>query len=154
MAALYSDACALAKRYIMETGSGWLRNLVNPATGNEVYTIRLTAAELIAAITRRERGGTLSATEATRARADFRHDLATGYFLLEATETLVNTAMRLAETHGLRGYDAVQLAAGLELNRFYISAGFLPILFISADNELNAAAIAEGLLVDNPNAHP
>jgi len=62
--------------------------------------------------------------------------------------------MALAEAHGLRGYDAVQLAAALELNMLYKAGGLPPILFISADTQLNAAAITEGLLVDDPNTHP
>ena len=128
--------------------------MVNPATGNEVYTVRMTAVELIAAITRRERGATLSTADAARARTDFRHDLASGYFIIEATDLLVNAAMALAETHGLRGYDTIQLAAGLSVNRLYAAAGFPPILFVSADAELNVAATTEGLTVENPNTHP
>lgn len=30
----------------------------------------------------------------------------------------------------------------------------LPLMLISAEAELNAAAVAEGLVVDDPNAHP
>ena len=62
--------------------------------------------------------------------------------------------MTLAETYGLRGYDAVQLAAAVEVNASYRSAGLPPITLVSADVELNAAASAEGLTVDNPNFHP
>jgi uncharacterized protein len=29
-----------------------------------------------------------------------------------------------------------------------------PIIFVSADNELNMAASGEGLVVENPNNHP
>jgi len=32
--------------------------------------------------------------------------------------------------------------------------GLPAIVFVSADNNLNAAATAEGLAVDDPNAHP
>jgi uncharacterized protein len=60
----------------------------------------------------------------------------------------------LAEINGLRGYDAVQLAASLELHRQRHAAGLSRITLISADHELNAAGIANGLLVDDPNAHP
>ncbi|HZO89887.1 MAG TPA: type II toxin-antitoxin system VapC family toxin [Chthonomonadaceae bacterium] len=154
MAVLYADTSALAKRYVLERGSAWLRGMVGLPTGNETYTVRMTTVELIAAITRRERAGTLTPADAARARADFRADLVTGYLVIEATDTLVAQAMTLAETHGLRGYDTVQLAAGLEVNNLYIAAGFPAILFISADVELNIAATAEGLAMENPNAHP
>ena len=55
----FVDTSALGKRYIAETGSIWLRSLLNPATGNKVVIARTTAVEMIAAISRRERGGTL-----------------------------------------------------------------------------------------------
>jgi hypothetical protein len=62
--------------------------------------------------------------------------------------------MLLAEKHGLRGYDAMQLAASLEVHVRYVAAGLPAVTCVSADTELNAAAIAEGLPIDDPNAHP
>ena len=70
------------------------------------------------------------------------------------TATLLNRAMTLAEIHGLRGYDAVQLAAACEVNAFYAAHGLRPLTLVSADSELNTAATGEGLPVDDPNAHP
>ena len=61
--------------------------------------------------------------------------------------------MLLAETHALRGYDAVQLAAALEVYRERRRAGLPTPTFISADIGLNTAATAEGLTVDDPNTH-
>jgi hypothetical protein len=61
--------------------------------------------------------------------------------------------MALAETHALRGYDAVQLAAALNVNSACAAAGAVFTL-VSADGELNAAARAEGLAVEDPNLHP
>ncbi len=62
--------------------------------------------------------------------------------------------MALAETYGLRGYDAIQLAIGRAVNTLSIGNGLLPITFVSADNELNAAVTSEGLMIENPNNHP
>ena len=47
------------------------------------------------------------------------------------------------------GYDAVQLAAALEVHSQIPS-----LTLLSADANLNAAGAAEGLLVDDPNRHP
>jgi predicted nucleic acid-binding protein len=69
------------------------------------------------------------------------------------TAMLLNRAMTLAETHSLRGYDAVQLAA-YEVNAFCTAHGLPPLTLVSADSELNTAATGEGLPVDDPNAHP
>jgi predicted nucleic acid-binding protein len=62
--------------------------------------------------------------------------------------------MRLAETHALRGYDALQLASALEVNAGLVGRSLPPLTFISADRELNNVASAEGLGVDDPNLHP
>jgi len=53
----------------------------------------------------------------------------------------------------LRGYDAVQLAAALEINRRRTALGLSLSALISADQALNEAGLAEGLSVDDPNLH-
>ena len=74
--------------------------------------------------------------------------------MIEITPALLNEAARLANAHTLRAYDAVQLAAALEINRKEQDAGFAPVTLVSADRDLNAAATAEGLTVEDPNSHP
>ena len=66
----------------------------------------------------------------------------------------LSDAGTLVEAHGLRAYDAVQLAAALGLNSRRLALGMSAVTLISADQELNAAAIASGLLVEDPNLHP
>ena len=118
------------------------------------FIARVTAVELIAALTRRERGGSLTPAEATVARNAFRLDLTNDYLVVELTSGLAQGAMDLAETYGLRGYDAVQLASAREVNAQFVTVGLPPVTLLSADAELNAAALAEGLPVEDPNAHP
>lgn len=48
----------------------------------------------------------------------------------------------------------MQLAAALTIHDQRLAAGFPALLLISADDDLNVAAHAEGLAVDNPNNHP
>ena len=62
--------------------------------------------------------------------------------------------MSLAETHALRAYDAWQLAAALQLRGRRLAQARPALTFISADAELNTAALAEGFAVDDPTAHP
>ncbi|MDZ4766916.1 MAG: hypothetical protein SGI73_20445 [Chloroflexota bacterium] len=56
----------------------------------------------------------------------------------------------MTERYPLRTLDALQLASAL------VATNFLPDapIFISADLKLLAAASAEGLPTDDPNAHP
>lgn len=153
MAVYFVETSALAKRYIAETGSVWLRAPLDPSTGCSIYVVRVTAIESIAAITRRERGRTLAPTDAAAARQAFRSDLAIAYQIIKVTPALAHRAMLLAEKHGLRGCDAVQLAAGLEVHVRYLAIGLPAITFVSADTELNAAAMAEGVPIADPNTH-
>ena len=66
-----------------------------------------------------------------------------GYGIMrsEITPALVNDAMKLANTHRLRAYDAVQLATALDLHKDWSANRLGAFVFISADLALNAAAI-------------
>jgi predicted nucleic acid-binding protein len=86
-----------------------------PAAGHALFLARITQAELTAALTRQERGGLIAPADAATALADFRHDFTHQYLLVEISAALVAQAAALARTHALRGYDAVQLAAALEV---------------------------------------
>jgi hypothetical protein len=154
MAVYFVDSSALVKRYISEIGSAWVVNLFDPALNNEVLIAAITGVEIIAAITRRTRGGSISVTDATAACNLFRSDLLSEYQVVEITENIINSAMALAEVRGLRGYDAVQLAAGCAVNALCITNGLPPVNFVCADDELNKAAASEGLMVENPNNYP
>lgn len=81
--------------------------------------------------------------------ADFHVDLAYQYRIVEVSEGLVARAATPARKYTLRGYDAVQLAAAREVH-----AADPSLTLVSADTDLNAAALAEGLTVDDPNNHP
>ena len=154
MAAFICDASGIVKRYLTEIGSGWVQGLTDPNASHELFLTRLTRVEIVAAITRRIRGGPLPAAAAPALLAQFRHDAAHQYTILEITPALLADAERLAETHGLRAYDAVQLAAAADLHRDRSTHGLSRLTLISADQELNAAAMAEGIDVDDPTAHP
>ncbi len=71
MAAFFCDSSAVVKRYIAETGSTWLLAMTNPAGGNFVYVARITFVEVISAITRREKGKHILATDADNAQLTF-----------------------------------------------------------------------------------
>lgn len=154
MAFYFIDSSALVKRYISETGSIWVLGLFDPIVNNEVFIAAITGVEIVAAITRRTRSGSISATDAVTVCNQFRKDLQTEYQIIEITESVIISGMTLAQTYGLRGYDAVQLAAGCAVNALCLANRLPPMVFVSSDNELNVAASSEGLIVENPNMHP
>jgi uncharacterized protein len=154
MADYFFDTSGLVKRHVAEVGSAWVRSLTHAKAGHTFYIARITAVEVVAAITRRQRGGSLSSAQAGAILGYFRRHLTGRYFILEINPALLAAAMILSRKHGMRAYDAVQLAAALEIDRSNQQAGFGQVTLISADRELNAAATAEGLTVDDPNNHP
>lgn len=154
MAHYYLDSSALVKRYVAETGTAWITGLCAAKSNHDLYTVRLSGAEIVAALARRAKGGSLALPDAQAAIACFKSDLRSRYQVLEVTDGLVDSAMMLAEKHGLRGYDSVQLAAALTLHHVRESLALPPITFVCADDQLNAAAVSEGLLADNPNHYP
>ena len=62
--------------------------------------------------------------------------------------------MALAKMHGVRGYDTVHLATAMEYQRRRRVLNLRPLAFLLSDHSLNQAALAEGLLVDDPNRYP
>ena len=107
---LYLDASALVKRYVTEVGSKDVITLT--AAAEAVATSLVSRAEVAAALARAVRLGVLDQDGGRRAQRRFSRewpDIAR----IPVGEALVSRAETLAWDHGLRGYDAVQLASAL-----------------------------------------
>jgi predicted nucleic acid-binding protein len=107
---VYLDASALIKKYIEEIGSEEIDRLIDQA--DAVATALISRTEVAAAIVKTLRTGAIPQPEASAALRIFRIEW-TDLLRLEVTETTVARADALAWKHGLRGYDAVHLAAAL-----------------------------------------
>jgi predicted nucleic acid-binding protein len=154
MAAPFLDTSALVKRYVAETGTDWITGLTDLPAANICWKSSITPIELLAALYLRVRTGNLTLAEAGGAEQKFRQELTTHFQVIALLPAVINRAMELVRIHPLRAYDAVQLATALYLNSQHTSLGLSSIVMISADHHLNQAAVAEGLIIDNPNQHP
>ena len=154
VAAYFLDSSALVKRYVQEVGTSWVRDITRRETDAYIYVASITAVEVTSAIARRRHGKTLSTARASAILSRFRTHLAGRYNILEITPNLMDDAMTLADTHELRACDAVQLAVALGLRKDWEDAGFGRVVFVSSDQDLNVAAIAEGLGVKDPRLDP
>jgi predicted nucleic acid-binding protein len=153
VAIYFCDSSAIVKCYVQEQGSTWMVALLDSVSRHSLYIARITGVEVIAAMRRRARLGDIVATDMAAALAQFRRDFSGLYRIIEITAALVTRAMAFAETYALRGYDAVQLAAAVEIHSRVNSLGLPVLTLISADEDLNVAATTEGLAVENPNLH-
>ena len=138
---LYVDSSALVKRYVDEPMSEAVRALMDEAPS--AATALITQAEVAAALARAVRAGRLTAEDAERAHEEFLREWP-DFGRVPITQTLVTRADRLAWDHGLRGYDAVQLAAALACQDTVASLGY-DVVFACFDNELRGAAASTGL---------
>lgn len=121
MTVYFFDSSALVKRYVAEIGSSWVVSLCNPNLKNTVFIAAITVVEITAAISRRAKGGNIALTDANTVYSQLKNDIQSEYQVIEITDTIINSAMTLAEKHGLRGYDAVQLAAAKAVNDLCIA---------------------------------
>ncbi|MCY7346677.1 MAG: type II toxin-antitoxin system VapC family toxin [Pyrinomonadaceae bacterium] len=153
MAGYFCDSSAIAKRYISETGTSWIIGLMRLAAKNEIAVAQITGVEVVSAISRRHRGNFLTTAQADKAIHRFLRDFNNSFGVIKINDSIIRNAIYLAQTHVLRGYDAVQLASAIALNTKLSKLGLPAFIFVSADNNLNSAANAEGLAVDNPNNH-
>lgn len=104
----YLDASALVKRYVHERGSTEVAKLVR--TAEAVGTAVISLAEVGAALGKAARLGVLDEGAADKALGRLRQEWP-DLIRLPITELLADRAVDLAWRLGLRGYDAVQLAA-------------------------------------------
>ncbi len=150
----YFDSSAAVKNYVQEVGSSWVKSIFNSVTTKVIYAVAISEVEVISALSRRKKGKTLSANDAKAASQQFRYDFANDFRVIKVETILINNAVNLAETYCLRGYDAVQLSAAIKISKQISSLKLGSLVFVSADNELNTAANAKGLTVENPNNYP
>jgi len=135
---LYLDASALVKRYVKERGSQAVIALT--AAAGAVATSLVRRAEVAAALTRAVRLGVLNEDGGRRVERRFSREWP-DLVRIPVNEALVSRAETLAWDHGLRGYDAIQLAAALT---WQDSVG-QDVVFATFDRELWDAAPRAGV---------
>ena len=135
----YFDTSALLPLIIDEPSTPVCQRLWNEAS--RVASVRLLYAEACAALARAHRMARLTTTQLDEA-MEALEEIVAELDHVEVTDELVRTAGALARTHGLRGYDAVHLGAGLNLSDD-------DVVFVTGDSNLATAAQALGIAVSN-----
>ena len=150
MTAYYADTSAIAKRYISETGSNWIRGLVAPNSGNIIAICDLTPIEFFSLVERRLREKRIDFKTAGVLQTGFLKHTQSEYLSVILEQSVLIHARTLITKYPLRPPDAIQLASAIEAST---TLG-VPLTFLCADNNLLSAVTAEGFAVDNPNLHP
>ena len=137
---LYLDTSSLIKLHLLEPGWEAVKTLIDQS--DKAATSLVAYAEGRATLARARRGGRLTATE-YRTAADSFEAQWNNYTVTDVTEAVVRFAGDLAETHVLKGLDAIHLASAVTLQRELVD----DVTFSAADGRLMSSASAEGLLV-------
>lgn len=138
---LYLDTSAMVKLFVREPFDQLVHDLVD---GSDLAaTSRVAYAEACAALTRSRREGRLRESAFRAALAELKAKW-TDFAAVELDEL---RAGDLAVKHGLRGFDAIHLAAALKLQS---AMGEEPVTFSTFDTRQTKAARAEGFRVLPP----
>ena len=140
----YFDTSAIVPLLVHEPTTDHCARVWNEAT--RIVCARLVYPEACAALARAVRMQRLTSTQMVAATAEL-DDLVDQVDFIEITENLARVAGRLAQQHGLRGYDAVHLAAGVTIADH-------DVVFVTGDADLADAATASGLATAIPVARP
>lgn len=152
MSTFYLDASALVKRYNPEIGSSWIEAQVDPSSGHSLITAEFTMAEVAAALAAKHRAPKgITLKERNDAMSDFLADCEIRYQLIPVDRHMIEQAVNLTQSYRLRGYDAIHLATALNVNHVLTKRSQSPLIFVAADDDLLAAAEAEGVAIVNPN---
>jgi len=149
----FLDSSAPVKRYVTEIGSDWIRAVTDTAAGNPLIIARITWVEVLSALARRQREGSITPDDVARAIQTFNYDLDMQYQVAEVDAALARAAGELVIQHPLRAYDAVQLASALRVQSDLAQTEVTSLTFVTADERLMAIAQAQGLHTDNPNQY-
>ena len=137
---VYGDTSALVKLFVVEENSALTQDMLRQAQA--LGTGLLTRAELGAALARGAQRGFVSEEEALEARQRLGAVWPT-WIHITLDENMVSRAEALAWEYGLRGYDAVHLAAALAWQERLASL----VVLATFDRELWTAARQAGLAV-------
>ncbi len=155
MGSYFLDTSAIVKRYVpTEPGHTWIVTLCNPVQSHKLYIAQAASVEVVAAMCRKTREGSITTAARDRLITRFRRDVRSDYDPWRVTNAIYTSAGNLCRSHKLRAYDAVQLACALGVHNQALASGAPSSIFVCADNSLLNIAIAEGLGVENPNNHP
>lgn len=139
--AAFADSSALVKFYADERGYQDVRAL------SLVVVSQAARVEVPAALWKKHRLGELTAGETTALVSEFEADYFGGpgeaprFVVVTMTPVILDEGARLTGIHGLRAYDAIQLASALAARE----AAAEDMLFVAFDKALCEAAAVEGL---------
>lgn len=153
MSAYFLDSSALVKRYLTETGTNWIRNLMQPSIGNQIFVAQIASVEMVSALARKQREMAISPRTLQAAILLIERHTSREYIITKFDASVERVAKRLLVNYPLRAYDAVQLASALFINTVLTGQNLPALTFVCDDKRLLSVAQSEGVGTDDPSSH-
>ena len=150
----YADSSVLVKLHVREIGTEWLKSLVAEPATTRIITTTLSIVEVLSSLNRHRRENSITRKEYSQIAEDFQIIANNEYRLIQLTPTIIIESQRILENYPLRAGDAIQLASAVVARKTVTKAKLASPIFLTSDNKLLNAAIAEGFTTDNPLLHP
>jgi len=150
MTSFYMDTSAIAKRYVVEVGTAWIRQLVDVQAGHAIIVCDLTPVEFVSILARQQRENKLSTGDVIRLETLYLRHHSQQYLSMALDAAVIARARGLLQRYDLRALDSLQLASAIEAAQ---SSGIVPV-FVTGDKKLLVAAAGEGFTTDSPYNHP
>lgn len=91
----FVDTSAVVKRYLAETGSGWVKSWIEPENRNEIIISALTTVEIVSVIARREQEGFITLKNRITMLDDFLLHVEQEYLVIPLDDPLLEQARNL-----------------------------------------------------------
>jgi uncharacterized protein len=143
----YLDTSAIVKLYVREPGTDSMLRLASAIPAHQLLVLSIAAVEVRSAVRRRERIGDIDTADAVAVLEQFTEHLASTLVRQSISDRTVDLSLRLVDGHGLKAYDALQLAGALAIAE--TSTGHPPT-FVCSDAALLRAAKAERIPILDP----
>jgi predicted nucleic acid-binding protein len=151
MRSFYLDASALAKRYIPETGSSLIDEILDKVSGDRIYVLNVGAGEVVSILIRKRNAGTITDAYFRQALLDFESEIVRSADInkLAISNRLATSSFGPIVAHSINSTDAITLRSALAIAQ-KLRAGADDLVLVASDLRLLRAAQAEGLNTFNP----
>ena len=149
MALYYFDSSSMVKLYVDEPGTETVIRLASVRSGNQISTSVLTRVEIRSALVRKLRRNEILSEDAEVAIGLLEEHWKSRFLRQPVSDMILDQACLLLSKHGLRAYDAIQLASCLSIQKSAL-ANQSSVTFVCSDTLLSDAATAEGIVSIDP----
>lgn len=151
MHSFYLDASALAKRYVPESGSLLVDEILDNVPGDRLYRLNVGVGEVVSILVRKRNAGIITDPYFGQVLIDLESEIVRSADInkLPIGNRLATSSFALIVAHAIDSTDAIVLKSALAIAQKLRSGGN-DLVLVAADQRLLRAAQAEGLTTFNP----